>query len=72
MRTDLAAWTKLADDAMEHARIRERLQHWRRDADLAAIRYPDAVAKLPADEQEACKKLWADVAALLKKVDEKK
>src|SRR5260370_30723869 len=31
---------------------------------------PGAVAKLPADEQEARKKLWAHVAALLKKVEE--
>jgi hypothetical protein len=39
--------------------------------DLAGIRDPVGVAKLPADEQEACKKLWADVAALLKRVEEK-
>jgi hypothetical protein len=30
------------------------------------------VAKLPAAEQEACKKLWADEAELLKKVEETK
>jgi len=29
------------------------------------------VAKLPAEEREACNKLWADVAALLKKVEGK-
>jgi hypothetical protein len=39
---------------------------------LAGIRNPDAVGKLPADEHEACKKLWADVAALLRKVEERK
>jgi hypothetical protein len=44
------------------------LQHWQKDAGLAGIRDPHAVAKLPADEQEACKQLWADVAALLRKV----
>jgi len=43
-----------------------------RASDLAGIRDPAAVAKLPADEQEACKKLWADVAALLKMVEGKK
>jgi hypothetical protein len=48
------------------------LHHWQKDADLAAIRDPDGVAKLPADEQEACKKLWDDAAALLKTVEEKK
>jgi hypothetical protein len=33
---------------------------------------PAAVANLQADDQEACDKLWADVAALLKNVVEKK
>jgi hypothetical protein len=31
--------------------------HWQIDPDLAGIRDPAAVANLPADEQEACKKL---------------
>jgi hypothetical protein len=30
-------------------------------------REPAALAKLPAAEQAACRKLWAEVAALLKK-----
>jgi hypothetical protein len=41
------------------------------DKDLASIRDKDAVAKLPIDEREACRKLWADVAELLQKVREK-
>ena len=61
----LAAWTKLADNAKEHARIRQTLQHWQQDVDLAGIRGPDAVATLAADEQGACKQQWADVAAVL-------
>jgi tetratricopeptide (TPR) repeat protein len=72
LRADLAAWTKLADDAKEHSHIRQALQHWQHDPDLAGIRDPAAVAKLLADEQEVCKKLWADVAELLKKVEGKK
>jgi hypothetical protein len=43
--------TNLADDAKEHARIRQTLHHWQIDADLAGVRDPDAVAKLPAEEQ---------------------
>jgi hypothetical protein len=30
-----------------------------------------ALTKLPADEQKACTQLWADVAALVKKAQEK-
>jgi hypothetical protein len=72
LRADLAAWTKLAADANKHARIRQTLQHWLKDADLAGIRDPAAVAKLPAGEKEACKKLWAEVADLLTKVAARK
>jgi hypothetical protein len=49
---DLAAWTKLADDAKQHPRIRQTLQHWQTDSDLAGIHDADAAAKLPAGEQE--------------------
>jgi hypothetical protein len=51
---------------------RQTLQHWQQDADFAGIRDPDAVATMQIDEQEACKKLWADVEAVLKRVEEKK
>jgi serine/threonine-protein kinase len=70
LRADLAAWTKLADDAKQHDGIRRTLAHWQQDADLAGIRDEKELAKLHADEREACQKLWADVAELLKKVQE--
>jgi hypothetical protein len=44
------------------------LQHWETDA---GNRDPQALAKIPEPEQEACRKLWADVANLLKKLDNK-
>jgi uncharacterized protein (TIGR03067 family) len=72
LRADLAAWTKLAEDPKHHSHIRQTLQHWQNNPDLASIREPAAVAKLPADVPEACKNLWADVEALLNKVEEKK
>jgi hypothetical protein len=33
---------------------------------LAGIRDAAALAKLPAEDQEACRQLWAEVDALLK------
>lgn len=43
------------------------LQHWQQDADLAAIRDPAALAKLPeAERRKQWESLWAEVAALLK------
>ena len=52
-------------------RVRPDALAGQKDADLGAIRDSDAAAKLPAVEQGVCKKLWADVAALLKKAQEK-
>jgi serine/threonine-protein kinase len=72
LRADLAAWTKLADNTKEHTRIRRTLQHRLQDTDLASVRDPKEVVKLPSEEQEAWKKLWADTAELLEKVQEKK
>ena len=43
----------------------------RKDTDLAGIRDAAVLTKLPAEECAACERLWADVAALLKKVDDK-
>jgi hypothetical protein len=37
----------------------------------SGICYGAALAKLPADEQNAFTQLWADVAALLKKAEDR-
>jgi serine/threonine-protein kinase len=71
LRADLDAFTLLADKPAFKQRIREAMLHWQSDTDLAAIRDPKEIAQLPGDEHEVCKKLWADVAELLKKVQNK-
>ena len=50
--------------------VRQSLGHWQRDPDLAGLRDPAGLAKLPPDEPEACRKLWAEVAALLKRASQ--
>jgi serine/threonine-protein kinase len=69
LRADLAARARQLESGKpeDRADVQKQLRHWQQDADLAGLRDPAAVAKLPADEQEACKKLWADVNALLQK-----
>ncbi|HEV3259573.1 MAG TPA: hypothetical protein VG013_22090 [Gemmataceae bacterium] len=42
------------------------------DADLAGVRDPKAMEKLPPGERDAWQKLWQDVEALLAKTQEKK
>jgi len=46
----------------------DRLAHWQKDADLASVREPAALALLPTPEQAAWKKLWADAEQFLKQV----
>src|SRR5262245_53032752 len=41
------------------------LRHWKADPDLACVRDPDALAKLPEAERKQWQTLWADVDALL-------
>jgi hypothetical protein len=69
LRADLAAWTKVVEKGppQERTLVQRKLQHWQKDPALAGLRDPDALAKLPEAEREACRKLWADVDALLQR-----
>jgi tetratricopeptide (TPR) repeat protein len=69
LRAELALYTKLLAEAPPAARplVQQTLMHWQKDPDLAGVRDRDTLAKLPAEERAACEKLWADLAALLKK-----
>jgi serine/threonine-protein kinase len=69
LEADLAAWSKIRESGPPQARqaISQTLQHWKADPDLAGLRDPAALAKLPEDEQKACRALWAELDALLAK-----
>ena len=58
LKADLAAWAKVLESGPPQARpsIRQTLQHWKVDPDLAGIRDEPALARLPADEQKACRR----------------
>jgi hypothetical protein len=66
---DLAAWSRILEIAPPQAgpAITQTLQHCKAGPELAGLREPAALAKLPADEQQACRALWKDVDALLAK-----
>ncbi len=67
LREELAAWAKVVEGgkAEDRAVVAKTLDHWKADADLAGIRDPEALAKLPEAEREAFRKLWANVEVLL-------
>jgi hypothetical protein len=69
LRADLALWNKQAQNPKPPgpSRVRNALRHWRKDPDLASVRDPKALAKLPESEQEAWRTLWSDVEDLLRK-----
>jgi hypothetical protein len=74
LRADLVAWKKQLGSGQPDARaaLQQSLRSWQQDNDLFGIRDAAALAKLPAEERAACEKLWAEVTALLKKVEEMK
>jgi serine/threonine-protein kinase len=73
LKAELSALGKLLDSGPPQARpvIVRALGHWQQDTNLAGLRDAEALARLPADEQKAWIQLWADVAALLKKAQDK-
>jgi eukaryotic-like serine/threonine-protein kinase len=73
LRGDFVLWGKQMESGQAAALslVRQTLQHWQTDADLAGLRDTAALAKMPASERTACQKLWLDVAALRKKGHEK-
>ena len=66
LRADLALWAKMLDGGSpaDRVAVQRIMTHWRRDSDLAGLREPDALAKLPESEREEWRTLWRDVEAL--------
>ena len=69
LKAELVAWAKVLDSgpAPMKSGISPVLQHWKVDADLAAIRDPEPLSKLPEDEQKVWRSFWEEVDALIKK-----
>jgi tetratricopeptide (TPR) repeat protein len=65
LREDFTARRGLLAVADGRAAVVRTLRPWVEDADLAGVRDAAGLVKLPAAEQAAWRKLWADVAAVL-------
>jgi serine/threonine-protein kinase len=72
LRQDLTWWGKALDNSNAQVRdnLRQRMQQWLGEGDLAGIRAPDALARLPVEEREQWGKLWSEVDALLRRASE--
>jgi serine/threonine-protein kinase len=67
LRADLTAWSKLLESGPTQARqlVAKTLPHWKTDPDLAGLRDPALLAKLPMSEQAPWRELWSAVDRLL-------
>ena len=69
LRADLDIWRSLAEsDPQSRVQAARTLQVWRYHRHLASVRAPDAIAKLPLDEQGGWTEFWTAVAELSQKV----
>jgi serine/threonine-protein kinase len=73
LRAELTVWSKLLESGPRETlpSLSQTLRHWQADTDLAGIRDREALARLPKEEQEECRNLWAEVAGVLKKAEGK-
>jgi hypothetical protein len=74
LRADLALFAKRAGAPGPAGRdfVREALRHWQGSPELAGLRDREALAKLPAEERDDCRKFWDEVAAQLERAGGKK
>ncbi len=72
LRDDLDSWAKLLEsDPKAAATTAQRLRFWRTDPDLAGVRDPEALAKLPEAERADWRNLWDELDRLLKSAEAK-
>jgi hypothetical protein len=69
LRQDLAAWAKKVETgtAADRIQAQKMLAPWRDDTDLAELRDPAAMDRLPPSERQECRALWRDLDALLER-----
>jgi tetratricopeptide (TPR) repeat protein/tRNA A-37 threonylcarbamoyl transferase component Bud32 len=73
LKADLAMRGKqfTSEKAPDRQAAQKMLLHWQKDPDLAGVRDPKALARVPETERKEWAKLWGEVAALLKEAGPK-
>ena len=69
---DLTAWGKSLDNPPARPRVLQVLTRWRTDPDLAGLREPAELDKLPADERKDCLAFWDEVGGVLNRTQKAK
>jgi serine/threonine-protein kinase len=71
LRADLAQWSERvqSDKPADRVLVQKTLRPWQQDPDLAGVRQPAALARLPEAEWGPWLNLWAELDSLLKRAD---
>jgi serine/threonine-protein kinase len=71
LRGDLDAWGRQLDggEGQDRDAAGDALWRWTADPDLAGLRDPEVLGRLPEAERDACRRLWADVEVLRRRAD---
>ena len=73
LRAEVAAWGKKLDsDRAAKASVENALKRWRTDPDLAGLREPDFLDRLPVAESRACRELWKEIDAQIERARRQK
>jgi serine/threonine-protein kinase len=74
LKADLALWKKQLEGGKptDRAEVQAKMRHWQKDSDLAGVRDPSALAKLPEAERLEWQKFWKEVETLLAKAGAEK
>ena len=68
LRAEVAAWGKKIDSApAARESTEEALKLWLTDPDLAGLREPELLDKLPVAEVRACREMWHDINAQIER-----
>jgi hypothetical protein len=72
LRAELARWSRNVESGtpQDRAKVAAIFRHWRKDADLAAIRDPDAPGSLPEAERNEWQAFWLEYGTLMREWDE--
>jgi eukaryotic-like serine/threonine-protein kinase len=73
LRAEVAAWGKKLDsDRAAKTSVENALKRWRTDPDLAGLREPDSLERLPVAESRACREMWKEIDAQIERARRQK
>jgi eukaryotic-like serine/threonine-protein kinase len=68
LRAEVAAWgEKIDSDPAAKESAENALKQWLTNPDLAGLREPELLEKLPVAESQACREMWREISAQIER-----